>query len=190
MEEFRRQRRECGPRVRFTIRRTFIMRQSFHPVGWWKIVLGGLAGAALVSGISLGEPWLAAGGAGTAEREVLAVGVRCGRPARSGEPDHAREGRRRGTPGEQRADLPTGTALRTRHADSGQTALQPDDSRTADRAAHRVEQHRSRMMSWSAVRSARSGPNSTDSATLASASTARTISTTATNCPNSAIRTV
>ena len=29
------------------------MRQSFHPAGWWKIIVGGLAGAALVSVSSL-----------------------------------------------------------------------------------------------------------------------------------------
>jgi len=34
-----------------------MMRPSFHPTGWWKIILGGLAGAALVSG----SPWASRG---------------------------------------------------------------------------------------------------------------------------------
>ncbi len=166
------------------------MRQSFHPAGWWKIILGGLAGAALVSG----SPWASRG---SQQAEQGPLGEKFW-PSEFGADDQ-RGAANRITPAKvasaarlvkQRADLPAGTALRTRHADSGQTALQPDDPRTAHRAAHRVEQRRSRMMSWSAVRSARSGPSSTGSATLVSASTARTISTTATNCPSLAIRTV
>ncbi len=65
------------------------MRSSFHPTGWWKIILGGLAGAALVSG----SPWASRGSQqaeqGPLSREVLAVRVRRGRPARSRESDHA-----------------------------------------------------------------------------------------------------
>ncbi len=36
---------------------TFIMRKLFHPAPWWKIILGGLAGAALVSA----SPWVSRG---------------------------------------------------------------------------------------------------------------------------------
>ena len=131
VEEFVRQGRDTRRRVGLTeshcrgihtdfiIGRAFIMRQSFHPAGWWKIILGGLAGAALVSG----SPWVSRGSQqaaqGSTRREVLAVRVRRGRPARGREPDHAREGRRRGTPREQRTDLPawdgsTNTACRFR----------------------------------------------------------------------------
>ncbi len=37
------------------------MRQSFHPPRWWPIILGGLAGAAILSGAPWVESWLAAG---------------------------------------------------------------------------------------------------------------------------------
>ena len=33
------------------------MNRSFHPASWWKIILGGLAGAALLSG----SPWASQG---------------------------------------------------------------------------------------------------------------------------------
>jgi kynurenine formamidase len=50
----------------FNIGRTIIMRQSFHPATWWKILLGSLVGAALVSG----SPW-AIRGSQQAERGPL-----------------------------------------------------------------------------------------------------------------------
>ena len=77
------------------------MSQSFHSSRWWQILLGGLAGAAILSI----APWASRGSQPAGESPIgekfWPSEFGAGRPARGRQSDHAREDRQCGTPYKQ-----------------------------------------------------------------------------------------
>ena len=70
------------------------MPQSIRAATWWKFVLSGALGAVVVSSLAWASRGSQQPGAGPVSQKFWPSEFGAGRPARSCEPDHAREGRR------------------------------------------------------------------------------------------------